>query len=233
MTHDLLLKNVRPWGAAATDILIRDGRIEVIAQNQSAEAVPCEDCANDILLPGLVEAHTHLDKTLWGMGWRPHQAGHRLIDKIETDRRLKTEWNIDPARQSKRQTLLSISHGSTAIRSHVDIDTEIGLEGVEGVLATKQDLDDVIDIEIVAFPQSGLMTHQWKRFPMGFQMRHHKRRFPRHRRLWLRLVRRHCVRAHPISAPTSGRSTTFTMLDPRSICLVSSSIRLFRSLVIV
>jgi len=158
MTHDLLLKNVRPWGAAATDILIRDGKIEVIAQNQSAEVVPDEDCANGILLPGLVEAHTHLDKTLWGMGWRPHQAGPRLIDKIETERQLKTEWNIDPARQSKRQALLSLSHGSTAIRSHVDIDTEIGLEAVEGVLTTKQDLDDVIDIEIVAFPQSGLMS---------------------------------------------------------------------------
>jgi len=158
VTQDLLLKNVRPWGAAATDILIRDERIEVIARDQSTQAVPVEDCAHGILLPGLVEAHTHLDKTLWGMGWRPHQAGPLLIDKIETERRLKTEWNIDPARQSKRQALLSLSHGSTAIRSHVDIDTEVGLEGVEGVLATKLDLADIIDIEIVAFPQSGLMA---------------------------------------------------------------------------
>ena len=158
MTQDLLLKNVRPWGAAVTDILIRGGKIESIAQGLSADGVSVEDCASGILLPGLVEAHTHLDKTLWGMGWRPHQAGPRLIDKIETERRLKTEWNIDPERQSKRQALLSLSHGSTAIRSHVDVDTEIGMEGIEGVLATKQDLADVIDIEIVAFPQSGLMT---------------------------------------------------------------------------
>lgn len=158
MTQDLLLKNVRLWGAAATDILIRDGRIEIIALGQTAEAAQVEDCANGILLPGLIEAHTHLDKTLWGMGWRPHQAGPLLIDKIETERRLKTDWNIDPARQSKRQALLSLSHGTTAIRSHVDVDTEIGLKGIEGVLATKQDLADIIDIEIVAFPQSGVMT---------------------------------------------------------------------------
>ena len=39
-----------------------------------------------LLLPGLVEAHTHLDKTLWGMGWHKHQAGPRLIDKIDNER---------------------------------------------------------------------------------------------------------------------------------------------------
>jgi cytosine deaminase len=91
------------------------------------------------------------------MGWRLHQAGPQLIDEIETERRLKTEWDIDPQRQSMRQALLSLGHGSTAIRSHVDIDTEIGLAGFEVVAATQDVLRDVVDIEIVAFPQSGLI----------------------------------------------------------------------------
>ena len=158
MTDNLLLRNVRPWGAAPTDMLIRDGRISQIAPNLSVDGLAVENGGGAILLPGLVEAHTHLDKSLWGMGWRPHQAGPRLIDKIETERRLKVEWDIDPRRQSARQALLSLSHGSTAIRSHVDIDTEIGMDGFEGVQATKEQLAHAIDIEIVAFPQSGLMA---------------------------------------------------------------------------
>jgi cytosine/adenosine deaminase-related metal-dependent hydrolase len=158
MTRDLLLRNVRPWGAAQTDILIGDGRIARIAPGITAEGVASEDAGGAIALPGLVEAHTHLDKSLWGMGWRPHQAGPRLIDKIETERRLKTEWDIDPQRQSARQTVLSLSHGTTAIRSHVDIDTEIGVRGFEGVAETRADYRDFVDIEIVAFPQSGLMS---------------------------------------------------------------------------
>jgi cytosine/adenosine deaminase-related metal-dependent hydrolase len=158
MTRDLLLSNIRPWGAAQTDLLIRDGRIARVALGIAAQGVANEDGGGAIALPGLVEAHTHLDKSLWGMGWRPHQAGPRLIDKIETERRLKTEWDIDPRRQSARQATLSLSHGTTAIRSHVDIDTEIGMAGFEGVTATKAAFRDFVDIEIVAFPQSGLLS---------------------------------------------------------------------------
>ena len=158
MTQDLLLRNVRPWGADPADILIADGKIAQIGAGLSPGDLPVEDGGGAILLPGLIEAHTHLDKSLWGMGWRPHQAGPRLIDKIETERRLKSEWNIDPKRQSERQALLSLSKGTTAIRSHVDIDTENDLAGLEGVMATRAELADVIDIEIVAFPQSGLMS---------------------------------------------------------------------------
>jgi len=157
MTQDLLIRKIRPWGAPATDMLVRGGRIARIGPDLAAEGVAVEDGGGAIALPGLVEAHTHLDKSLWGMGWRPHQAGPRLIDKIETERRLKKEWDIDPRRQSARQAVLSVSQGSTAIRSHVDIDTEIGLWGFEGVARTRDEYRDAVDIQIVAFPQSGLM----------------------------------------------------------------------------
>lgn len=159
MTDTMLLQNLRPFGAAATDLLIENGQIARIAPDQRAgEGVPVEDCQGAILLPGLVEAHTHLDKSLWGMGWREHQAGPSLRDKIDTERRLRREWDIDPHRQSTRQALLSLGHGSTAIRSHVDVDTETGLAGIAGVQRTRDELHDQIDIEIVAFPQSGLMS---------------------------------------------------------------------------
>ena len=52
---DLLLKNVRPMGAEATDILIRDGRIENIGAVNDAN-MPAEDGGGAIVLPGLVEA---------------------------------------------------------------------------------------------------------------------------------------------------------------------------------
>lgn len=153
----LLLRNVRPWGTTPTDVLIEDGRIRTITPDQTATAA-VEDGGGAILLPGLVEAHTHLDKSLWGMGWREHQAGPTLRDKIDTERRLRKEWDIEPHRQSMRQALLSLGHGTTAIRSHVDIDTETGLAGLEGVMRTAEVLAGQIEIETVAFPQSGLMS---------------------------------------------------------------------------
>lgn len=154
--QDLIVRNVRPMGGEPTDILIRNGRIERIGAAVDTDAV-AEDGGGAIALPGLVEAHAHLDKTLWGMGWRRHQAGPSLEDKISTERRLRREWNIDPARQSSRNVALCASHGTTAIRTHVDIDTDQGLSCFEGVSATRERFADFMDIEIVAFPQSGLM----------------------------------------------------------------------------
>ncbi|MBT9290175.1 amidohydrolase family protein [Prosthecodimorpha staleyi] len=158
MSHDLFIRNVRPMARSAADVHVQAGRIAAIGPDLPVPAgVEVLDGAGAILTPGLVEAHTHLDKSLWGMGWRPHDAGPRLIDKIDNERRLKKLINIDPARQSARQVVQSSRMGSTAIRSHVDVDTEIGLWGMEGVLKTRADYADIMDIDIVAFPQSGLM----------------------------------------------------------------------------
>ena len=163
MPGSLLLKNVRPDGRASTDVLIRDGRIvdtgpHVAAAAPTLPPLPVVDGRNALAIPGLVEAHTHLDKTLWGMPWHRNQAGPRLIDRIENERRLRSVLGIDPARQSARQIIQSISMGTTRIRTHVDIDTEIGLKHLHGVLDTRRTLGRYVDLEIVAFPQSGLLV---------------------------------------------------------------------------
>ncbi|WP_406857965.1 amidohydrolase family protein [Alsobacter sp. KACC 23698] len=158
MAHDLLLRNVRPMGAASVDVLVKGGRIDAVAPALEAPAgVAVEDGGGALLLPGLVEAHTHLDKSLWGMGWRPNSAGPRLLDKIDNERQLKKPLDIDPARQSARQVAQSARMGTTHIRTHVDVDTDHGLWGVEGVMATRERYRDLVDIQIVAFPQSGLL----------------------------------------------------------------------------
>ncbi len=116
------------------------------------------DCGGHILIPGLVEAHTHLDKSLLGLPWYRNEVGPRLVDMINNEREVKVSLGLDPQIQSERQAILSISHGTTQIRSHVDVDTFHGLAGVEGVMATREKLAGLVDIEMVAFPQSGMMT---------------------------------------------------------------------------
>lgn len=158
MTASLLLRNVRPFGGPATDMLIENGKITRVASGIAAPAgVAVEDGRGEIVIPGLVEAHTHLDKSLWGLPWYKNEVGPKLLDKIDNERESKKRLNIDPARQSARQTIQSSLMGSTHIRSHVDVDTEHGMWGVEGVMATRDGYRDIVDIELVAFPQSGLL----------------------------------------------------------------------------
>ncbi|CAM5188068.1 cytosine deaminase [Bosea thiooxidans] len=158
MAEELLIRNVRPAGGEATDVLVRDGKIAAIGAGAAAAGATAFDAGGDLMIPGLVEAHTHLDKSFWGMGWQRHTAGPSLIEKIETERRNRRELKLDPDRQSQRLAGQMVGKGTTHIRSHVDVDTEVGLAGIEGVMAMRERLKDVVDVEIVAFPQSGLLV---------------------------------------------------------------------------
>jgi cytosine deaminase len=157
----LLLRNVRPYAGPAIDMLIEGERIARAAKEIAPPAgAIIEDGKGAVALPGLVEAHTHLDKSLWGLPWYKNEVGPRLIDKIDNERLNKKRLNIDPYRQSARQAVQSSLMGSTHIRSHVDIDTDHGLWGVEGVMKMRDEYRDIIDVEIVAFPQSGMLCRQ-------------------------------------------------------------------------
>ena len=138
MSNDLLLRDVRPMGGESVDVLIRAGRIVEIGPGIAAPGTPVEAGQGAILLPGLVEAHTHLDKNLLGLPWQPNSAGPTIQDMIDNERRLKREIDMAPGRQSARQVVLSIANGSTHIRSHIDVDTDHGLWGIEGVMASRE-----------------------------------------------------------------------------------------------
>jgi len=158
---DTVIRNVRPLGADPSDIVIRDGRIAAIGPDAHIQASPDAetiDGGKRLLFPGLVDAHTHMDKTLMGLGWYRNDVPPSLLAIIENERALRRRMHIDSHQQSTRHARKAIATGTTHIRTHVDIDTEIGLAGFEGVRRTQEDLKDALTIQIVAFPQSGMLV---------------------------------------------------------------------------
>lgn len=154
----LLIRNVRPMGASPVDVLVRDGRIAETGAALSAPAdAAVEEGGGALLLPGLVEGHTHLDKTLWGMDWYRNEVGTNLIDKIENERAFRHASGHDAAEQSLVLAKAFLALGTTRLRTHVDVDTQAGLRHLEGTLRTRQTLREVLQIQVVAFPQSGLL----------------------------------------------------------------------------
>lgn len=155
---DLLIKNIRVLDGDPTDILIRDGRIAGIGAELDGGDAPVVEAGGHIAIPGLTEAHTHLDKSLLGYPWYYNDVGGgNLMAMIDNERRMKQRLGLDPHVQSMRHALQTAAYGATLIRSHVDIDTTGGLRALEGVMETAEKLADVVEIETVAFPQSGLM----------------------------------------------------------------------------
>lgn len=161
MSTSWLIRNVQAMGRAeAVDVVVRNGTIDAIGPDAGADAGNFEiiDGGGRLIFPGLVDAHTHMDKTLMGLGWRRHEAGPNLLDLIENERRVRREEGIDSHQQSMRHARAAIATGTTHIRTHVDIDTEIGLKGFEGVRRTQAELADALTMQLVAFPQSGMLV---------------------------------------------------------------------------
>jgi cytosine/adenosine deaminase-related metal-dependent hydrolase len=156
---DLILQNVRPMDGPVADVLARDGMIARIAPGLEAPpGATVIEGDHGILLPGLVDAHMHLDKTFWGLPWRGHEAGPTTLERIENERRLRRELRLPADVQAERLVRQAISRGTVHIRTHVDVDTEIGLRHFEGVMTTRSRLRDTVSIQVVAFPQSGVVT---------------------------------------------------------------------------
>ncbi|MEP6966357.1 MAG: cytosine deaminase, partial [Polaromonas sp.] len=156
--HDLVIRGARLWGAETADIGVLDGRIAAIGAGLSAapgrEVMDGKGC---FVIPGLVDAHAHIDKTLWGTPWHPHQAGPSLMDKILNERQVLGTLGLRPEIQSARLLRRLIACGTTHVRTHVDVGPDVGLAHLHGVQAVRERYRDWIDIDMVAFPQTGVM----------------------------------------------------------------------------
>ncbi|UVJ39159.1 amidohydrolase [Arthrobacter sp. CJ23] len=159
--RDTLIERVRlAHEAPPVDLLVQDGRIAEIQPTGIIDAAAAvrEDGAGALALPGMVDAHCHVDKTLWGRGWVPHSAGPVLEDRIANGERGRAELGL-PSRVGVHTLLKQMTAtGTTLARTHTDVDPDIGLRGLELVASVAEELADVIDVEQVAFPQGGLLT---------------------------------------------------------------------------
>ena len=152
-TSDLTIHNVRPLGGAATDVHIRDGRFV----DRAAENAEILDGGGALLLPGLIEGHTHLDKTTWDAPWHRNTIGPTRAERIEHEREWRTATHHDADARSLALARAFLSNGTTRMRTHADIDPGIGLRHVHASQRTREALAGSMEIQIVAFPQSGIV----------------------------------------------------------------------------
>lgn len=139
---------------------IKGGRIAALLP--ASTAVPAGDDVLDLggalLLPPLVDGHVHLDKTLLGLPWVPNQAtGNRVADRIEAERRVRTRRTLPEAETGANLVRQVVASGTLHMRSHVDIDNQLGLRNLHEVLKIRERFRDLVTIQIVAFPQSGIL----------------------------------------------------------------------------
>ncbi|ROO84547.1 cytosine deaminase [Actinocorallia herbida] len=157
---DLLLRGaLLPGRDALTDLLIAGGRVAAEGAGLCSPGTKELDLGGRLVLPAFVDAHCHLDKTLWGGPWVPNTAGPRLQDKIDYTRTRRAEFGVASADRIEALLRHVVSLGTTRVRTHTDVSPEFGLQGFHAVREAAERLDGLVTVEQVAFPQYGMLTN--------------------------------------------------------------------------
>jgi cytosine deaminase len=152
---DTRFRNARLPDGRTVDIVVRDGRF---AGLEAPSPGPGTDLAGKLVIPALVDGHVHLDKTFLGLPWRPHRAGPSVADRIAAEREGRAALDMSVEERARTFLARMVSFGTVATRSHVDVDPDCELDHLHQVLAARAAFAGVVDVQLVAFPQSGVVT---------------------------------------------------------------------------
>lgn len=158
-TADLLLRRCRlPSTDALHDVAIAGGVIAAVggAEERIAGARETIDVGGGLVTPGLVEAHIHLDKAL--LSGRVAAREGTLAEAIRVTGEAKRRFTVADIQERARRVLeLAIAAGTTAMRTHVEVDPIVGLAGMEAVLPLREEFRPAIDLQVCAFAQEGIL----------------------------------------------------------------------------
>ncbi|AVR98318.1 amidohydrolase family protein [Pseudoduganella armeniaca] len=154
---DVVIRNATlPDGRTGIDIAIEAGRIAAVGPKLAARGVREIDAGGDLVTPPFVDAHFHMDATL-SYGLPRVNASGTLLEGIA----LWGELKPDLTQQALVERALhycdwAVARGLLAIRSHVDV-CDDRLLAVEALLDVKRRVAPYLDLQLVAFPQDGLL----------------------------------------------------------------------------
>ena len=154
---DLIIKNASLTdGQTGIDIACRNGKIEALERDITADAKEIIDAAGYLVSPPFVDPHFHMDATL-SLGTPRMNVSGTLLEGIALWGELKEVQSIEDIVQRALQYCeLAVAKGIGAIRSHVDT-CDDKLTGVQALLEVREQVKDCLELQLVAFPQDGVL----------------------------------------------------------------------------
>lgn len=141
------------------DIRISDGKIETIMKGITGrDGEEILNCEGKLLLPPFIESHVHLDTCLTAGEPCWNQSG-TLFEGIECWSKRKQSLTKDDVKTRVNKAIrMQAKHGVQYVRTHVDT-TDPALAAMEAILELREEVRDFIEIQVVAFPQEGIMSY--------------------------------------------------------------------------
>ncbi|MFV9672529.1 MAG: amidohydrolase family protein [Acidimicrobiia bacterium] len=165
--HSLTIRSARLRSKSGVfDIVIRDDHIAAIVDAGNAEPDDLEiDAVGNLVTESFVNTHLHLDKvfTLQRLGdaaLAEYQSGDmgKAMSAIETAAAVKVGQDPEAMLTAGRRALaMAAYYGNTHIRALADVDSKAGIRGVEVLVALREEFAGVVDLQVVAFAQDGII----------------------------------------------------------------------------
>jgi cytosine/creatinine deaminase len=153
---DLLLRECRLPDGLVADIGCHGGRIVAIGRLSGRSAARAISCEGRAVTPGLVDAHIHLDKAL--LTERAPSREGSLAEALRVTAAEKRRFTrADIQARARRVLDMAVRQGTTAMRSHAEVDPIVGLMGFEALAALKREYAPAIDLQLCAFAQEGIL----------------------------------------------------------------------------
>ncbi len=154
MSIDILVKGGLLADGTQADIAISDGIITAVESGITAEAGEVIDASGKLVSQPFIDCHFHMDATL-SYGRPRVNASGTLLEGISLWGELKQEQSReDIVARALDYCRQAVGKGVLAIRSHVDV-TDPNFRTVEALLEVREAVRDVLDLQLVAFPQDG------------------------------------------------------------------------------
>ncbi|MFF8774299.1 amidohydrolase family protein [Kitasatospora sp. NPDC015120] len=158
----MLIRNARPWGGEPSDVEISGSRIAAIRPHDPA-AEPAGEVVEGrgrLLLPSFSDVHVHLDSTRIGLPFRPHSGGPGVWAMTMNDRENWRSAEVPLPERVAGTLERMIARGTTRVRSYAQVDVDCKLEKFEAVVAAKEKFADRADVQIMTFPQAGILREE-------------------------------------------------------------------------
>jgi cytosine/creatinine deaminase len=162
---DLIIRNARLADRPVDELIdigVENGRIVALERGLAADAQICDaqvyDANGCLACPGLIETHIHLDKSRIIDRCAPQERSR--LSPVKAVTALKQSMSVEDVRARAARTLEEcVKHGTTRMRTQVEVDPGIGMRGFEAVHSLIADYKWAVDIEICVFPQEGLTNY--------------------------------------------------------------------------
>jgi len=158
MAVDLIVRNARLVGSAEggppVDIAVEAGRIVAVEPDFSGDG-EAVDAGGKLVSPPLIETHIHLDKSRILDRCAP--SPDRGTDHMLRVSAVKEGFTVEDVYRRAAETIEGcVMHGTSHMRTHVELDPNGGMRGFEALMQLKKDYAWALDLELCVFAQEGL-----------------------------------------------------------------------------